>query len=98
MKNRLRSSLLVGMLIAAALVAFEANFRHAALVASAAKSGGHQTVTSILADGFIGATIGVTVLVFVLATLGAGRQRRAATRRQDSMQRRRIGHRADSWR
>ena len=95
MKARLLSSLLAGMIIAAVLVAFEARYRHAALVASVAKSGGHQTVTSILADGFIGMTVGATVLVFVLATLGARRQARA-TRRQDSVQRRRP--RADAWR
>jgi hypothetical protein len=95
MKARLFSSLLVGMAVAAVLTGYAAKYRHAALMASAAKSGGHQTVTSILADGFIGTTVGVTVLVFVLATLGTRRQARA-TRRQDSTQRRRP--RADAWR
>jgi hypothetical protein len=95
-KARLLRSLTVGVIVAIVLTGFADKFRHAALMASAAKSGGHQTVTSILADGFIGTTGGATVLVFVLATLGAGRQRRAATRRQDSMQRRRP--RADAWR
>ena len=95
MKSRFFSSLLAGVIIAAVLTGYAARYRHAALMAQVAKSGGHQTVTSILADGFIGTTVGATILVFVLATLGARRQARA-TRRQDSVQRRRP--RADAWR
>lgn len=94
MKARLTSSLVFGVIVAAALTVFADKFRHAALMASAAKSGGHQTVTSILADGFIGTTVGVTALVFVLATLGARRQRRAATRQATPPPRRR----ASAWR
>ena len=62
-------SLLAGAVIAAVLVVFEDKYRHAALVASAAKSGGHQTVASILAAGFVGITLIVALVVFVLATV-----------------------------
>ena len=79
MKARFFQSLMWGVIIAAAVTGYADKFRHAAIVASAAKSGGHQTVQSILADGFIGTTIGATLLLLVLSTLGAGRQRRRAT-------------------
>jgi hypothetical protein len=83
-KARLLGSLTIGVIVAIALVAFEGKYRHAALVASAAKSSDHQTVTSILADGFAGTTLAVALVVFVLATvLGAPRRaRQAAARRQ----------------
>jgi hypothetical protein len=95
MKARLLGSLAVGGLVAVVLVAFEDKYRRAALAASVARSSGHQTVTSILADGFVGTTLIAAGVVFVLATAFAGRRRRAATR-QDSLQRRRP--RADAWR
>jgi hypothetical protein len=97
MKARLLGSFALGGLIAAALVAFEDKYRRAALAASVAKSGGHQTVMSILIDGFVGTALIATGVVFVLATVLGGRRRRAAIRRQrqDSAQRR---PRADAWR
>ena len=69
MKARLLGSLLAGVVVAAALVVFEDKYRHAALVASAARSGSHQTVTSILAAGFAGITLIVALVVFVLVTV-----------------------------
>ena len=97
MRARFLKSLVAGAVIAAALVAFEDKFRRAALMASAAKSGGHQTVTSILADGFVGTTLIAGLIVFVLATVLARRRRGDRRRqRQDSLQPRR--RRADAWR
>ena len=82
MKARLFGSLLAGVVIAAALVVFEDKYRHAALLASVARSGGHQTVGSILTDGFVGVTLIVGLVVFVLATVRARRRSaRAATER-----------------
>ncbi len=90
MKARLLGSLTIGAGVGAALVAFEDKFRRAALVASAARSGGHQTVTSILADGFIGVTVIAALVVFVLATVRARRRRgRAEQWRQPGPARRR---------
>ena len=89
MKERLLRSLVIGVIAASILTGFTDRFRHAALVASAAKSaqsGGHQTVASILAAGFAGTALGVTALVFVLATLGERRQARGQ-RRPDSRRR-----------
>lgn len=80
MKARLLGSLAFGSLIAAALVAFEGKFRRAALVASAARSGGHQTVTSILASGFVGTTLIAAVVLFVLGSVAASRGRARARR------------------
>jgi len=100
MRARFLKSLVIGAVIAAALVAFEARYRHAALAATVAKSGGHQTVASILVSGFIGATVAAALAAFVLATvLGAPRRaraRRAAPQSWSTAAPRR--RRADSWR
>jgi small-conductance mechanosensitive channel len=99
MRARFLKSLVTGAVIAAALVAFEASFRRAALAATAAKSGGHETVNSILMSGFMGTTLIATLVVFVLATLGTRRQaraRRAAPQSWSTAAPRR--RRADSWR
>jgi len=99
MRARFLKSLVAGAVIAAALVAFEDKYRRAALAASVARSGGHQTIGSILTDGFVGTTLIAGLVVFVLATvLGAsrrGRARRAAPQWGTAAPRRR---RADSWR
>ena len=104
-KARLAASLVIGAVIAAALVAFEDKFRHAALAASAARPlphGGHQTVASILASGFAGVTVIVAIAAFIVLTMRAARRRRtrlAAARSawQDDPGSRRRG-RAGSWR
>jgi len=89
-KSRLCVSVLFGLVVAFAVVRGADKFRHAALVASAAKSGGHQTVGSILTDGFVGVTLAVALVVFVLATmLGAPRRARRRAARQDTPARRR---------
>jgi hypothetical protein len=80
MKARFLWSLTIGAAIAAALVAFEDKYRRAALAASVARSGGHQTVTSILVDGFIGVTVIAAVVLFVLGTVAAARGRARARR------------------
>jgi hypothetical protein len=80
MKARLLGSLAFGAIITAALVAFEDKYRRAALMASAARSGGHQTVTSILVDGFVGVTLIAGLVVFVLGTVAAARGRARARR------------------
>jgi hypothetical protein len=96
-KARLAGSLILGAFVAAVVTGFAARYRHAALMASAAKSGGHQSVVSILASGFVGTTLAVALVAFVLATvLGAPcRARQAAARRerQDALvgRRRRAG-------
>ena len=89
MRARFLKSLVIGAAIAAILVLFEATHQHAALMATAARSHGHQTVASILVDGFIGMTVGVAVVVFVLSTLGARRQARGQRQRQGRVERRR---------
>ena len=102
-KARLAGSLVIGAVIAAALVTFEDKYRHAALAASAARAlphGGHQTVASILAAGFAGATVIVALAVFIVLTVLAARRRaRLAARRawQDTAGPPRRG-RAGSWR
>ena len=53
MKTRLVVSVLFGLIAAIGVTVFAGKFGHAALVAAAARSGGHQTVASILIDGFI---------------------------------------------
>ena len=102
-KARLAGSLVIGAVIAAALVAFEDKYRHAALAASAARPlphGGHQTVASILASGFAGATVIVALAAFIVLTMLARRRTRLAAGRrtwQDAPgppRRRRAG----SWR
>ena len=78
MKARLAGSLAIGAAVAAALVAFENTYRHAALAAVAAKPlphGGHQSVASILASGFVGTAVVVTVVVFAISTVAAYRRR-----------------------
>ena len=80
MKARFFWSLMAGAVIGGALVLFEEKFRRAALAATVARSGGHQTVSSIMADGFLGTTLIAAAVVFVLATVFAGRpSRRRAT-------------------
>lgn len=103
-KARLAGSLVIGAVIAAALVAFEDKFRHAALAASAARPlphGGHQSVASILTVGFAGVTVIVAIAAFIVLTVLAARRRTrlAAARRtwQDTPGPTRRG-RAGSWR
>lgn len=104
MKARLFVSLLAGMAVAAILVAFEAKYRHSALVASAAKPqphGVHETVTSILVDGFIGATLIAGLVVFVLATVVAASRKARQPVAQRAFQQGRPARRrprADVWR
>ena len=95
---------MIGVVIAAVLVAFEDKYRHAALAASAARPlphGGHQTVASILASGFAGVTVIVAIVAFIVLTVLATRRRArlAAARRawQEAPGPRRRG-RAGSWR
>ena len=103
MRARLAGSLVIGAVIAAALVAFEDKYRHAALAASAARPlphGGHQTVASILTAGFAGVTVIVAIAAFIVLTVLARRRARlAAARRgwQDTPGPPRRG-RAGSWR
>jgi hypothetical protein len=81
-KRRFIGSLAVGVAAAAALTGFAAKYRHAALVAAAARSqrhGDHQTVASILAAGFAGTTLAVAVVVFVVASVLAWRRRWGAS-------------------
>ena len=79
MKRRLTGSLTVGVAVAAVLVGFEAEYRRAALAASAARPlahGGHQTVASILIAGFVGVTVIVAGVVFGTWTVLAHRRAR----------------------
>ena len=102
--RRLAASLVTGAVIAAALIAFEDRYRHAALAAAAAKPlahGGHQSAASILASGFAGAAVVVTVVVFAISTVTAYRRRarqRALWRGWDGDREPRRRGRAGSWR
>jgi len=70
-KARLAGSLILGAFAAAIVTGYAARYRHAALAASAAKSGGHQSVASILTGGFAGIALIVAVVVFVISLLAA---------------------------
>ena len=83
MKRRLAGSLMVGIAVAVVLVAFEDDYRHAALAASAARPlahGGHQTVASILTAGFAGVAVIVAGVVFGTWTVLAHRRARIGDR------------------
>jgi len=99
-KQRLLASLATGATTATILVAYEDKYRHAALAASAAQplpDGGHETVASILAYGFIGVTVIVAAVAFIVSTVLARRSRARAFARQwrdgrDGLEpRRRVG-------
>ena len=98
---RLGTSLGIGAVIAAALVAWVGKTRHAALAASAARplpSGGHLSAAATLADGFVFTMLTAGVIVFVLLTLAA---RSSAARRRQAEQAERPGRgraRAGAWR
>ena len=98
MKARFLGSLVLGAIAAAIVVVYDGTANHAALVRAAARS--HQTVASSLAAGFAGLTLFVAVVVFVFATVFAGRPRRrqAAMRRHSRVPALRHRPRADVWR
>ena len=99
MKARLLGSLILGAIAAGIVVGYDDTSNHAALVRAAAR--GHTTVASSLAAGFAGVTLMVALVVFVFATVFAGRPRRRqadagrAFRGRQAPQRR---PRADVWR
>jgi hypothetical protein len=72
---RLGRCAMVGAAAAGALVWFADARRHAQLVKQAAVpvNGHHETVAHLLADGFAGAFLIVTVVSFVIASLAARR-------------------------
>ena len=77
--RRLGKCALLGALAGLALVDYVDTKRHAQLLAEAAKPlphGGHLSVSSLLADGFAGTFLIVTVAAFTVATLVARRHRR----------------------
>jgi hypothetical protein len=77
---RLGRCALLGALAGLALVDYADTKRHVQLAAEAAKPmphGGHLAVSSLLADGFAGTFLIVTVAAFTVATLAARRRRRA---------------------
>lgn len=77
--RRLGKCALLGALAGLALVDYVDTKRHAQLLAEAAKPlphGGHLSVSSLLADGFAGTFLIVTVAAFTVATLAARRHRR----------------------
>jgi hypothetical protein len=73
---RLGKCAVFGAVAAGGLVWFADAKRHAALVASAAKpvSGHHVTTAYLLADGFAGTFVIVTVVTFAIATWVARRR------------------------
>jgi hypothetical protein len=79
-KTRLVVSVLFGLIAAIGVTVFAGKYSHAALVADAARSGGHQTVASILIDGFIVVAVVVAVVVFVAGTVAAACGRARARR------------------
>ena len=103
MKARFLGSLVLGAIAAAIVVGYDDTAYHAALVRAAAQPqphGGHQSVVSMLAAGFVGVTLFVAVIVFVFATVFAGRPRRrqAAMGRDSRVPAPRRRPRADVWR
>jgi hypothetical protein len=76
---RLGKCALLGALAGGALIVYVDTKRHAQLLAAAAKPlphGRHLSVSSLLADGFAGTFLIVTMAAFIIATLVA--RRRAA--------------------
>ena len=104
MKARFLGSLVLGAIAATIVVGYDDTANHAALVRAAAQPqphGGHQTVVSMLAAGFVGVTLMVALVVFVAGTVVARRRkaRQPAARRAFQgrpASRRRAG--ADVWR
>ena len=70
---RLGKCVLLGALAGLALVVYVDTDRHAQLLAAAAH-GRHLSVSGLLADGFAGTFLIVTVVVFTVATLAARRR------------------------
>ena len=104
MKARFLGSLVLGAIAAAIIVIWDDTANHAALVRAAAQPqphGGHQSIASMLAAGFVGVTLMVALVVFVVGTVVAGRRkaRQPAARRafqgRPASQRR---PRTDVWR
>jgi heme/copper-type cytochrome/quinol oxidase subunit 2 len=81
-KARLLGSLVIGAIAAGIVVAWDDSAHHAALVASAAKSHGSQTVAAILTSGFIAVALAVSIVVFTLATVRARRRSARAAERE----------------
>ena len=74
---RLGKCALLGALAGVALIVYVDTKRHAQLLAAAAKPlphGRHLSVTGLLADGFTGTFLIVTVAAFIIATLAARRR------------------------
>jgi hypothetical protein len=74
---RLGRCALLGALAGLALAVYADKERHAQLLAAAAKPlphGRHLPVSSLLADGFAGTFLIVTVAAFIIATLAARRR------------------------
>jgi heme/copper-type cytochrome/quinol oxidase subunit 2 len=78
--KRLLASLVIGAIAGGIVVAWDDSANHAALVASAARSHGADTVASTLTAGFIAVTLAVAIVVFTLAT--RRRRARAAAERE----------------
>ena len=88
MRSRLLGSLILGAVVAAVVVIYDASANHAALAASAARN--HSTVMTSLASGFVALTLFVALIVFVAVTvLGAPRRARQAAARPGIPARRR---------
>jgi hypothetical protein len=97
MKERLFGSLVLGAIVGALFAIGDATIRHAALARQAAQvqaHGGHQTVASILAAGFLGVALISALVIFLLLSVSAGRRKRQAPARQRAARstgRRRVG-------
>jgi hypothetical protein len=80
---RLGKCALLGAVAGGAVIVYAGTRRHAQLLAAAAKPlphGRHLSVSGLLADGFAGTFLIVTVAAFIIATLAA-RRRTPAPRR-----------------
>jgi hypothetical protein len=95
-KRTLFKSIIFGALVAGALTLFDARNRHAALVAQAARpvaGGRHTSVAVILLSGFVGATLAIGAVTFVLLLGAARRARRGQDRPERGPRgRRRYGY------
>jgi hypothetical protein len=84
-KQRIASSLVVGLVVAVVVAVYADSARHAALAANAAKA--HQSLAAVLTDGVIILTLVVAFIVFVIGLIVSGtdarrRQRAAVTTRR----------------
>jgi hypothetical protein len=89
MKQRLTTCLLLGVFVAVVLATYSAKYRHARLVAAAAKA--HQSTGAYLASVSSFLAFSVTVVTFIVASIIAAESRSRSQRQRQGRARRGRG-------